>query len=226
MLTQPKGASWKLLAILPLFIFLLLACNEDGADLTGVNISETEAMLADRSQAVEGQEQTYTVENGTKVYKVVEQMPVYGDCAAEIEMGNLEEAMNCSNMKLLTDIYENIKYPAVSREVGVEGLVVISFVVPAEGGSATDFQVVRSASGKKMSADQASGSEEKVHVIGHNNTKAEAPALMATEQEAFDALDAAALATAQNLPQQWIAGVQDGKNVAVRFNLPVKFKLE
>lgn len=222
MLTQPKGSSWKLLAILPLFIMLLWACNEEAADITGVNIAEAEAEMADKRQNEEAEAKIELVD-GQKVYKQVEQMPIYGDCSAELSSGDIEEAINCGNTKLLTDIYTNIKYPAVARESGAEGMVVLSFIVPASGGKATNIEVMRSASrGLKASKSEITG-DKTVQVVGSDS---EAPLLTANEQTAYDALDAAALETAMNLPQDWTPGQHDGKAVAVRFNLPIKFKLK
>ena len=43
---------------------------------------------------------------------------------------------------LLEFIYKNIKYPAIARENGVEGTVVVTFVVE-KSGKVTDARVVR-----------------------------------------------------------------------------------
>ena len=63
----------------------------------------------------------------TKIFEVVEQMPTFpgGDAAL---------------MKFLSD---NVKYPVVAQENGVQGRVVISFVVERDG-SITDVKVARS----------------------------------------------------------------------------------
>jgi protein TonB len=39
----------------------------------------------------------------------------------------------CGSKKLLEFIYKNIKYPAIARENGVEGTVVVQFVVEKDG---------------------------------------------------------------------------------------------
>ncbi|MEY4134579.1 MAG: hypothetical protein RL386_929, partial [Bacteroidota bacterium] len=48
--------------------------------------------------------------------------------------------------KLMEFIYSNIHYPAVARENGVEGNVVVQFVVNTDG-SATDLKIVRDIGG-------------------------------------------------------------------------------
>lgn len=222
MLTQPKGASWKLLAILPLFIMLLWACNEESGDITGTNMAETEAAMARENAKAEGLGE-FDLIDGQKIYKSVDQMPIYGDCSAELATGDLEEAVNCGNTKLLTDIYTNIKYPAAAREAGAEGLVIMTFVVPASGGEIRNIEIVRgTAENNYRKALRAEGKD--LTVVGYS--KEDIPLQTATEKEAYESLDAAALNTAMNLPQSWTAGMHDGKPVAVRFNLPIKFQLE
>ena len=63
-----------------------------------------------------------------KIYEVVEQMP---------------EFPNGGTAGLMNFISKNLKYPTVCQESGVQGRVVVSFVVDKDG-STTDFRVVRS----------------------------------------------------------------------------------
>ena len=48
----------------------------------------------------------------------------------------------CAQKKMLEFVYKNIKYPAIARENGIQGRVVIQFVVEKDG-SVTDARVVR-----------------------------------------------------------------------------------
>lgn len=77
--------------------------------------------------AVNTNESEEKKEVANKVFEVVEQMPSFPG-------GN--EAL----MKFLS---ENVKYPVVAQENGVQGRVVVSFVVERDG-SITDVKVVRS----------------------------------------------------------------------------------
>ena len=65
-----------------------------------------------------------------EIFKVVEQMPRFPGCE---DIANEAERKQCAQKKLLEFIYENIKYPAIARENGVEGMVVVSFVVEGDG---------------------------------------------------------------------------------------------
>lgn len=63
-----------------------------------------------------------------KIYEVVEQMP---------------EFPNGGSTGLMNFISKNLKYPTYCQEEGIQGKVVVSFVVDKDG-STTDFRVVRS----------------------------------------------------------------------------------
>ncbi len=79
-----------------------------------------------------------------EIFKVVEQMPMFPGCE---NISNAEEKKECAQKKLLEFIYGNIKYPAIARENGVEGMAVVSFVVEKDG-SVTDAKVVRNPGAK------------------------------------------------------------------------------
>ncbi len=83
-------------------------------------------------------------EDVEEIFKVVEEMPRFPGC--EDMTASVEEKRMCSNKKMLEFIYENIRYPAVARDNGIEGTVVVSFVVDREG-NIQDAQVVRDIGG-------------------------------------------------------------------------------
>ena len=60
-----------------------------------------------------------------------DQMPYFPGCI-EFENGT-EEKRNCSNQRLIAFISENLIYPKEAKEQGVEGTVLISFVVNKDG---------------------------------------------------------------------------------------------
>lgn len=74
-----------------------------------------------------------------EIFKVVEDMPRFPGCEDE---SNKDERKQCATQKMLEFIYKNIKYPAIARENGVEGTVVITFVVE-KSGEITDARIVR-----------------------------------------------------------------------------------
>jgi len=75
-----------------------------------------------------------------EIFKVVEQMPRFPGC--EDMSGSDKEKEECAKQKMLEYIYKNLKYPAIARENGVEGMCVIQFVVEKDG-SVAETNIVR-----------------------------------------------------------------------------------
>ena len=73
---------------------------------------------------------------------IVEEMPVFGDC---LDLPK-DDRKICSDKAVLTYFARNIKYPSIARENGIEGLVVIQFVVDKKG-NLVDLEVVRDIGG-------------------------------------------------------------------------------
>ena len=103
------------------------------------------------------------------IFKAVEEPPVYPGGADELKKY----------------IYDNLKYPENAKEQGIEGRVVIQFVVNKTG-KITKTKVVQSL--------HPSCDKEAIRLI--------------------------------KLMPDWIPGTLKGKNVAVTFTFPVRFKLE
>jgi protein TonB len=79
-----------------------------------------------------------------EIFRVVEQMPRFPGC--ENIQGDDKAKKACADQKLLEFIYQNIKFPAVARENGIQGTVVVNFVVNDDG-SVTEVQVLRDIGG-------------------------------------------------------------------------------
>ena len=64
-------------------------------------------------------------------FVVVEEMPRFPGC--ETIAGTDADKKQCAEKKMLTFIYSNIVYPSIARENGVEGVVVVRFIVEKDG---------------------------------------------------------------------------------------------
>ena len=73
-------------------------------------------------------------------FLIVEHMPVFGDC--NDDMISKEEKKKCSDRALLTFLKQHLNYPAIARENGVEGIVVIRFIVE-ENGEISGAKIIR-----------------------------------------------------------------------------------
>jgi TonB family protein len=60
----------------------------------------------------------------------VDEMPRFPGCE---EITEIEKRDKCAQNKLLTFIYSNIKYPAEARKAGIQGKVIIKYVVQKDG---------------------------------------------------------------------------------------------
>ena len=72
---------------------------------------------------------TKTIEKST--YGEVDEMPRFPGC--EEREGTVKEKETCAMNKMITFIGSNLKYPEDARKKGVEGMVVVSFVVAEDG---------------------------------------------------------------------------------------------
>ena len=107
---------------------------------------------------------------------VIEEIPHFVEVMPEFPGGN---------SSLLKWIAENVNYPAVAAENGIDGLVSCSFIVNTDG-SISDVQILRSRD---------------------------------------PLLDKEAMRVIKLMPK-WKPGMQQGKNVRVRYSVPVRFKLQ
>ncbi|MEL7121031.1 MAG: energy transducer TonB [Bacteroidota bacterium] len=66
-----------------------------------------------------------------EIFRIVEQMPRFPGC--ESTAGDNKAKKACADQELLKFIYANIRYPSIARENGIEGSVVVQFVVETDG---------------------------------------------------------------------------------------------
>ncbi|MFK8005292.1 MAG: energy transducer TonB [Saprospiraceae bacterium] len=79
-----------------------------------------------------------------KVFKVVDQMPRFPGC--EGKGLPYSEWKECSEKKMLKFVYGNIKYPKIAQENGIEGRVILSYIVNKDG-TISDVEVIRDPGG-------------------------------------------------------------------------------
>jgi TonB family protein len=72
---------------------------------------------------------------------LIKRPPRFPGC--ENMAGTEKEKESCANMKMLNYIFKNLSYPPSAKENGVQGMVVTSFIVNANG-ELSDYNVVKS----------------------------------------------------------------------------------
>ena len=116
---------------------------------------------------------------------------------------------------LMQYLAQNIRYPKISAENGVQGRVIVQFVVEKDG-SLSNFAVVKK-SGDTITQNAQSGIT--VNALGSATEESKVP------QEAFDALNAEAVRVLREMPK-WIPAKQRGQEVRMRYTLPITFRLQ
>lgn len=136
MMITDKKISWKLPTFTIALSFLLIgglgfmSCQSEQAGIE----SEMEEVM--ETHGPKPSEET--------ILEVAEQMPRFPGC--EGMPASQEEKKACADQKMLEFIYQNISYPAIARENGIEGTTVIQFVIDTEG-VVQDPKIVRDIGG-------------------------------------------------------------------------------
>jgi protein TonB len=74
-----------------------------------------------------------------EIFKVVEESPRFPGCENK---GSVAEKTKCAQQELLKFLYDNLKYPAIARENGIQGQCVVRFVVEKDG-SVTQAKILK-----------------------------------------------------------------------------------
>lgn len=144
------------------------------------------------------------MDGGDLIYDIVEQLPKYPGGEAE----------------LYGWMAMNLKYPAAAMEWGVQGRVIVTFVVEKDG-TLTDISAAKL-------VDPKSG-QEMCEIVVTAKTNGQTPEEVEAakhQAEAIKALKAEGERVVKALPKRWEPGKQGGKPVRVRFNLPITFRLQ
>ena len=111
---------------------------------------------------------------------------------------------------LMQYLAQNIRYPKISAENGVQGRVIVQFVIEKDG-SLSNFKVVKDA---KPVSDGITVNAQGTTAEGNDIPK-----------EAYGALNIEALRVLRGMPN-WTPAKQRGQVVRMRYTLPVTFRLQ
>jgi protein TonB len=71
--------------------------------------------------------------NDDGIFKIVEEMPLYGLDAQAYPLPEYDRAKRAADKRMLKFIYDHLSYPALAREAGKDGMAVVSFIVRPTG---------------------------------------------------------------------------------------------
>lgn len=143
-----------------------------------------------------------------EIFMVVEEMPRFPGCE---DSGDLISKSVCSKEKLLEYIYTNLKYPVEAKTNGIEGTVVIQFVVDDEG-AVTNAKVVR---------DIGAGCGQAALDVVNSMTEMTYDTITTFDESTY--VETVNVITHREL---WRPGYQRGKAVNVLYTLPINYKLK
>ena len=83
-------------------------------------------------------------EEDTAIVIIAERMPRFPGC--EHIVGSNAEKYQCAEAKFLRYVYAQLRYPVMAREAGIEGKVVVAFVVEKDG-TIGNIEILRDAGG-------------------------------------------------------------------------------
>lgn len=181
---------------------------------SAVNIDE----LMEKLPGAEKHENGSITVNGKAVKKILLQgQEVYNDDDDDPVFEVTEEPAQYpgGQAALMQFLAQNIRYPKIAAENGVQGRVLVQFVIEKDG-SLSNFAVVKK-SGDTITKNAQSGIT--VNALGSATEESKVP------QEAFDAINAEAVRVLREMPK-WIPAKQRGQEVRMRYTLPITFRLQ
>ena len=182
MMQRRKSNPWaraKLLYVLPLAAVAVAAFARP--EVSGVSNELSAAKVTDLAEIVKAG----NVKSAVEPQDTVKADGLQGKNSTVYDMVEQAPAFPGGPQAMMQFIKDNLKYPQIAKENGIQGRVILQFVVD-ETGKVTDPKVIRSID---------------------------------------PSLDLEAIRIVKAMPR-WTPGMQDGKAVAVRYTIPVIFKLE
>ena len=192
---KAKGFWWKLLATLPVLALLLIV----NARASAQQVKKTDETVYEFSTKDITNIKIKKVDNDS-IYQIVEVMPEFpGGVSA-----------------LLTFLQQNVRYPKIAQEYGVQGRYVVGFCVSPEG-KITDVEIARKPEGEVLADIVVNSYSNAADSVAVNKRINQAKAREAMAEEALRVVKA--------MPD-WKPGMVGGKPVNCHYNLPIVFKLQ
>ena len=148
------------------------------------------------------------VGNDNEPFIMVEQMPLFGDCEDEI----------CTQTEIVKFVARNFKYPAIAKDNGVEGRVILEFVVEKDG-TVGRVKILRGVHPNLYQNLNEKEEEELRKKLDLNKEE-----LQIWIDNANNSLNMACIQVILNLPK-FTPGTQIGKAVPVKYTVPIKCSL-
>lgn len=190
MMYKNQSPAWRkalYLAFIPLLSgMLLIACNK-----------------SEETQVVEGRRVQEVVSDLSKL----DQLPLAVGCEANADK---EAIQQCAFQHISRHISENFRYPDLAKEVGLEGRIMVSFVVD-ENGAIDEV---------KIAQNILKGQEVKQGEIANEQQPTDERMAIAAEQAEKEAIK-----LVESIPAFDKGALKDGAPVRVQMMIPIQLKL-
>ena len=152
--------------------------------------------------------ETEALPDDTTKFDVVEKMPEY--------QGGMPEMMNY--------IAQNIRYPQIAQDCGVEGRLIVGFVVEKDG-RVSEIHILRTIKDEGQVRD-VEGGNLGVEVEAYT-PKPDGERYLTQDEfnTSVKAIEKEAIRVVEGTSGKWKPGMQKGEVVRVKFNLPLVFRL-
>lgn len=154
----------------------------------------------------------FSKETGDDVFDVVEKMPEYKG----------------GTQGLMTYIQHTVKYPETAKSTGLQGKFVVQFIINDDGSIIKDKTQVINVDGEKI-ATHVKLPEVMVAAYAKDAQKKTGKQLTKEQKDnmriAYSDLEKECIRVVNNM-EAWTPGQQRGKNVKVKFAVPITFRLQ
>lgn len=181
-----------------------------GENVEEIAPAEVEEEVLPIEQSVETADipESQVIPDDTTKYEVVEKMP-------EFEGGMSE---------MMAYIAQNVSYPQIAKDCGVEGRILVKFVVEKDG-TVTDLEIVKSIKDNGQVRD-VEGGNQGVEVTAYT-AKPDGEVYLTRDEfnTSVKALEKESMRVVEGTSGKWKPGEHKGKPVRVKFTIPLVFRL-
>lgn len=161
---------------------------------------DTSAVSSTKTETAPQTEPTAAQQDDNKIWDIVENMPTYPG----------------GQSALMQYLAQTVKYPIIAQEAGVQGRVIVKFIVNADG-SISDAEIASN----NGHVTQPAG----IEVTAYGKKKEEVKNEVEAEEKGKAALGEEAMRVVKAMPK-WNPGKQQGKAVRVKYHMPITFRLQ
>ena len=171
-------------------------------------VAEEELQVVEQMTETAFVPETEALPDDTTKFDVVEKMPEY--------QGGMPEMMNY--------IAQNIRYPQIAQDCGVEGRLIVGFVVEKDG-RVSEIHILRTIKDDGRVRD-VEGGNLGVEVEAYT-PKPDGERYLTQDEfnTSVKAIEKEAIRVVEGTSGKWKPGMQKGEVVRVKFNLPLVFRL-